>query len=93
MPTSTMTVGPRDAEVLSELFGAGLEPSDLMRIPKYHGYIRLLTEGTPHTFSMTTLPPPQISHSRAETIRRVSRQRHGRPVKEVQKMIARQYGS
>ncbi len=75
--TLCMTVGPRDANVLTELLGEGLTPEDLMRIPKYHGYFRLLVEGTPHTFSMTTLPPPRLNPKRGSVIRQVSRQRHG----------------
>ena len=59
--TLCMTVGPRDAAVLAELLGEKLTPEDLMRIPKYHGYLHLLVEGAPHTFSMTTLPPPRLN--------------------------------
>ncbi len=72
-----MTVGPRDATVLSELLGAGLTPADLMHIPKYHGYLRLLVDGAPHTFSMTTLAPPRLSPHRGKIIRQVSRERYG----------------
>lgn len=75
--TLCMTVGPRDAEVLAELFGNGLTPEDLMRIPKYHAYLRLLIEGAPHTFSMTTLPPSRYIPNRGDVIRKVSRQRFG----------------
>lgn len=75
--TLCMTVGPRDAEVLTEVLGNGLTPEDLMRIPKYHAYLRMLIEGTPHTFSMRTLPPLRNSPNRAEFIRRASRQRYG----------------
>lgn len=76
--TLCMTVGPRDAEVLAELLGSGLTPEDLMRIPKYHGYLRMLLAGTPHTFSMKTSPPMRNSPNRADIIRRVSRQKFGR---------------
>ena len=72
-----MTVGPRDAEVLADLLGNGLTPEDLMRIPKFHAYLRMLISGAPHTFSMTTLPPPRYVARRAKTIRKVSRQRFG----------------
>ena len=51
--TLCMTVKPRDADVLAELLGDGLTPEDMLRIPKYHGDLRLLVEGAPHTFSMT----------------------------------------
>lgn len=76
--TLCMTVGPRDAEILSGLLGSDLTPADLMQIPKYHGYLRLLSTGTPHTFSMTTVRPPRYMLRRAEIVRRVSRERFGR---------------
>lgn len=75
--TLCMTVGPRDAEVLAELLGNGLTASDLMRIPNYHGYLRMLIDGAQHTFSMTTMAPPREKPNRAGVIRRVSQQRHG----------------
>ncbi len=75
--TLCMTVGPRDAEILAGLLGSGLTPADLMGIPKYHAYLRLLISGAPHTFSMTTLPPPRSTHRRAAIVRKVSRQRYG----------------
>jgi hypothetical protein len=75
--TLCMTVGPRDAAILAELLGNGLTPEDLMRIPKYHAYLRMLINGAPHTFSMQTLPPPRHPPGRSESIRRASRQRYG----------------
>lgn len=74
--TLCMTVGPRDAEILSELLAAGLTPEDLLRIPKYHAYLRLLINGRSHSFSMTTSPPPRATHDRTAIIRRVSRDRY-----------------
>ena len=52
-----MTVGPKDAETMAELLGHGLDPSDLMQIPQYQGYLRLLNRGVPGTLSFRTLPP------------------------------------
>ena len=52
-----MTVGPKDAALMAELLGKGLTPEDLMQIPQYHGYLRLLTSGIPNTLSMGTLTP------------------------------------
>jgi hypothetical protein len=77
--TLCMTVGPRDAEVLAELLGKGLTPDDLMRIPKYQGYLRLLVDGAPHTFSMNTLPPPRNNPHRAEIVRKASQRRNSLP--------------
>ncbi len=75
--TLCMTLGPRDAEILVELLGSGLTTADLMNIPKYHGYLRMLLDGAPHTFSMTTLAPPKSPPRRGDVIRRVSKQRSG----------------
>ena len=75
--TLCMTVGPRDAVILAELLGSGLTPADLMQIPKYHAYLRMLIDGAPHTFSMTTLPPARHNPDRANIIRKLSRQRFG----------------
>jgi len=80
--TLCMTVGPRDAEILAGLLGSGLTPIDLMAVPRYHAYLRLLIAGAPHTFSMTTLPPPKQNSKRAAIIRKASRQWHGVPVSE-----------
>ena len=77
--TLCMTVGPRDAEILAELLGSGVTTEDLMRIPKYHGYLRLLIEGAAHTFSMTTLPPARSDPRRTEVIRKVLQQRFRAP--------------
>lgn len=75
--TLCMTAGPRDAETLAGLLGNDLTPEDLMRIPKYHAYLRMLVDGAPHTFSMTTLPPGRRASGRADVIKRNSRQRYG----------------
>ena len=73
----SMTVGPRDAEILATMLGSGLTPEDLMRTPKYHGYLRMLVDGAPHTFSMTTIPPPRYTERRGAIVRAVSEQRYG----------------
>src|SRR6266487_4247223 len=51
-------VGAEDAEKVSEQLGGGLMPQDLMTLPRYAAYARLLIEGMPsRPFSMQTLPP------------------------------------
>jgi hypothetical protein len=62
------------------------EPADLMMLPKYQAYARLLIEGQPsRPFSVRTLAPPRrpIDPERAEIIPRVSRKRHTHPVTVV----------
>ena len=85
-------VGVDDAEFLAQQLASDLTPRDLMNVPKYHAYIRLLIDGVPATpFSMSTLQPPPIQKSKAANIRRVSRERYGRPRERVQAEVRRQY--
>jgi len=77
--------GAKDAELLAEQLGGDLTPQDLMRLPRYNAYTRLLIDGMPSfPFSMQTLPPPKASDpQRPEIIRRYCRQRYGRPLAAV----------
>jgi hypothetical protein len=83
-------VGARDAEVLAEQFGGDLTAQDLMRLPRYHAYARLLIDGHPSLpFSMQTLPPRASSQDtrRPDIIRRTSRHRYSRPAAHVEAEI------
>lgn len=85
-------VGAKDAEILAEQLGGDLTPQDLMRLPRYHAYVRLLIDGMPsRPFSMRTLSPQTLPHDRhsrrAGIIRRTSRHRYARPVGQVQAEI------
>jgi type IV secretory pathway TraG/TraD family ATPase VirD4 len=52
-------VGSEDAEVVSEQFGDEELRDDIVSLPKYHAYMRLMIDGvTSRPFSMVTLPPP-----------------------------------
>lgn len=88
---ATFQVGARDAELLAEQFGGDLTTQDLLRLPRYRAYVRLLIEGMPSLpFSMRTLPPPRPRRNAAEpaVIRRASRHRYTRPLAQVQRDIA-----
>jgi hypothetical protein len=78
-------VGAGDAEPLAEQFGGDLVPQDLLRLPRFHAYVRLLIEGTPsRPYSMRTLPPLQRADlKRIDTIRHMSRHRYSRRAGEV----------
>ena len=85
-------VGCRDAEVLAEQFGGGLTPGDLMCLPRYRAYCRLLVDGMPSKpFSMQTLPPIGTSREdRTAIVRKVSRRRYARPLSQVTSQLERQ---
>jgi hypothetical protein len=72
-------VGSEDAEEIAKQFGDEMLLEDLLGLPKYHAYIRLMIEGlTSSPFSLSTLPPPAPlqDHRRLEMIRRLSRERY-----------------
>ena len=53
-------VGARDAEALAEQLGGDATPRDLMALPRYRAYARLLVDGMPsRPFSVETVPPPR----------------------------------
>lgn len=85
-------VGVQDAEVLAEQFGGDLTPKDLMQLPRFQAYARLLIDGHPsRPFTLRTLPPYQTSRwneQRPQTIRNYCRQRYGRPLEKVEHEIA-----
>jgi len=71
--------GARDADALVEQFSGILTPTDLLNLPKYNAYVRLLIDGIPsRPFSLQTLPPQTISDPhRLAIIRRTSQHRYG----------------
>src|SRR5437764_9513612 len=49
-------VGAQDAEVLAEQFGEPLQQHELLTLPRFQAYVRLLIDGMPSKpFSMRTL--------------------------------------
>lgn len=83
-------VGATDAEALAEQLGGDVTPQDLMALPRYRAYARLLIDGMPsRPFSIETLPPPRHNenHMRSTIIRRTSRHRYTRPAALVEAEI------
>ncbi len=85
-------VGSDDAEVMSLQFEETVTPKDILSLPKYHAYARLMIDGVPSKpFSVTTLPPPDFKQDegRVETLRRLSRERYTQPRTAVEEKIIR----
>jgi hypothetical protein len=91
----SFAVGVQDAEVLAEQLGGEVTPKDLMQLPRFQAYARLLIDGQPsRPFTLRTLPPvtpTRGNEHRPATIRRYCRQRYGRPVASVEQEIARAF--
>jgi hypothetical protein len=72
-------VGSDDAEVLSLQFEEEVTPKDILSLPKYHAYARLMVDGMPSKpFSVSTLPPPEYKEDqkRIEKLKSLSRERY-----------------
>ena len=71
-------VGATDSELLADQLGGDVRPTDLMNLPKFTAYLRLLIDGMPsRPFSIETLPPTRVCDPRRlEIIRRTSRHRY-----------------
>ncbi|MBI2117833.1 hypothetical protein HYT95_02940, partial [Candidatus Peregrinibacteria bacterium] len=85
-------VGSDDAEVLSLQFEEKVTPKDLLSLPKYHVYMRLMVDGiTSEPFSVHTLPPPIVEEhaKRVASIRALSRERYAEERALVEEKILR----
>ena len=84
-------VGADDAETLAAQLGEDLTPRDLLSLPRFRAYARLLIDGMPsRPFSLETLPPPKPPRhgARGQLVRRASRHRYTRPARHVEAEIA-----
>ena len=85
-------VGFDDAEYFSNQFSEEVLPNDIVTIAKYNAYTKLMIDGMPSkTFSLATLPPPEINidEERREKIVRLSRERYCKPREVVEDKILR----
>jgi len=87
--------GGEDVEFLEEKqFGPNIAAQDLLNLPNYNIYLRLMIDGVPsRPFSAMTLSPilkPEISY--ADEIIEHSRKNYATPRAEVEKIIAKATG-
>lgn len=85
-------VGSDDAEDLSLQFEELAMPKDILSLPKYHAYVRLMIDGMPSKpFSVTTLPRPDgdSDPKRIEILRKLSRERYTEKRSVVEEKIAK----
>ncbi len=85
-------VGFDDAEYFSNQFTEEVLPNDIVTLPKYNCYTKLMIDGMPSpTFSIATLPPPifEGEEGRREKIVRLARERYCRPREVVEDKILR----
>ncbi|TSC75125.1 MAG: hypothetical protein G01um101430_626 [Parcubacteria group bacterium Gr01-1014_30] len=84
-------VGAADAEFLEQEFFPEFTQKDLVNLPNYNVYLKLMIEGvTSRPFSAQTLPPPSVDSTKSsrEKIIRVSREQYSKKRAEVESKIA-----
>ncbi len=86
-------VGAVDAEALEKEFFPQFTQENLVNLPKYQIYLKLMIDGVAsEAFSATTLPPIDIKPSDKEVrdkVIRVSRERYASPREEIEEKIMR----
>lgn len=88
-------VGAVDSEFLEKEFSPVFLATDIVNLPKYHIYLKLMIDGIAgDAFSATTLPPIDISDTaeNEEKVIKVSRERYTSSREEVEEKIARWAG-
>lgn len=85
-------IGAEDAEHLAKEFYPVFNEEDFVNLPRYSMYLKLMIDGaTSRPFSADTLPPKQPAHSFKEEVIVSSRNRYGKPRKQVEEEIFKRY--
>ncbi len=81
-------IGVEDAEVMAKQFAPVFDEYDVINIPRYTAYVRLLIDNSAsRPFNVATLPPTVGDPAITALIRERSRQRYGRDKQEVEAEI------
>jgi hypothetical protein len=83
-------VGAEDAKYLAREFSPVFDEHDLINLPNYHIYLKLMIDGTTsEPFSAITLPATERNKSYKDKIIKISRERYARPRAQVERDIQR----
>jgi len=89
---ASFRVGSDDAQFLEQQFAPVFTANDLMNVPNYHAFVRMLADGVPmKPFSVATMPPPASDPSQVAYMKQRSLERYGRPRAEVEAEISARY--
>lgn len=86
-------VGSKDAELISGEFRSVVTPADIMGLPNWSTYLRLLCDGEVSApFSMETCPPLKMpARANDAALRKFSRQKYGTDHEEVEREIRKRW--
>ncbi|MBU2633580.1 type IV secretion system DNA-binding domain-containing protein [Patescibacteria group bacterium] len=90
--TVAFRVGNEDAEFVSKQFEPVFSVEDLINIPNYNAYVKLLINGkTSRPFNIQTLPPGKSDPIVAEKVKELSSLKFGRPTGEIEREINKRF--
>ncbi len=86
----TFRVGSADAEVLVKEFTPTFTEEDIVNLPKFHTFLKLMIDGVAsQPFSATTMPPIGSPTDSATKVINVSRERYAKSRSDIEDKIAR----
>jgi Type IV secretion-system coupling protein DNA-binding domain len=89
----TYRVGSTDAAILVKEFTPTFTEEDLVNLPKFNIYLKLMIDGvSSRPFSALTLPPIGTVTGSAERVIRVTHERYGTPREKIEEKIKRWSG-
>lgn len=85
-------VGTEDAEFLQKQFEPAFTTNDIMNIPNFNSYVKMLAHGKPlEPFSMLDQKVPDGNPEIVESLKELSFLKYGRPRDEIEAEIQEQY--
>lgn len=91
--TITFRVGAPDATYMEKEFFPRFLPEDIINLPKYNIYLKLLIDGvTSQPFSASTLPPIAKRTGSEQKVIKVSRERYTTPAAEIAEKVMKWTG-
>lgn len=88
-----MRVGAKDAEFMETEFAPDILPEDLVNLPKYQMYLKLMVDGVATApFSANTLAPIAKHMDSLERITKVSRERYSEPRQIIEEKVLKWSG-
>lgn len=79
-----------DATMMSQQFKGLISANDLLSLPKFKAYVKLMVDGVttdPFTMGTFPLPDPELSAEIKEKIKKQSRQRYGTEREKLEKIL------
>ena len=85
-------IGAEDAEVLAKEYKPVFSSDDLISLPKYNMFLKLMIDGATSTpFSANTSPLAEATHNHKEKIIAASQKTYGTPRSQVEAIILERY--